>query len=64
MSKSTYPLKLPASVKNVAAGRARLDGVSVNQFIAAAVPTRPRSLHLQPVTTARTKTRLTTTRFR
>ena len=37
MSKSTYPLKLPTSVKNAAADLARQDGVSLNQFIAAAV---------------------------
>ena len=37
MSKSTYPLKLPNSVKNAAADLAKLDGVSLNQFIAAAV---------------------------
>jgi hypothetical protein len=37
MSKATYPLKLPTSVKNAAAELARLDGVSLNQFIAAAV---------------------------
>jgi hypothetical protein len=37
MSKSTYPLKLPTSVKNAAAELAKLDGVSLNQFIAAAV---------------------------
>ena len=37
MSKSTYPLKLPTSVKDAAAELARLDGVSLNQFIAAAV---------------------------
>ena len=37
MSKSTYPLKLPSSVKNAAAELAKLDGVSLNQFIAAAV---------------------------
>lgn len=37
MSKSTYPLKLPASVKNAAAKLAKEDGVSLNQFIAAAV---------------------------
>ena len=37
MSKSAYPLKLPTSVKNAAAELARLDGVSLNQFIAAAV---------------------------
>ena len=37
MSKCTYPLKLPTSVKNAAAELAKLDGVSLNQFIAAAV---------------------------
>ena len=37
MSKSTYPLKLPTSVKTAAARLAREDGVSLNQFIAAAV---------------------------
>ena len=37
MSKSTYPLKLPTSVKNAAAQLAKEDGVSLNQFIAAAV---------------------------
>ena len=37
MSKSTYPLKLPNSIKNAAAELAKIDGVSLNQFIAAAV---------------------------
>jgi hypothetical protein len=37
MSKGTYPLKLPTSVKSAAAELAKLDGVSLNQFIAAAV---------------------------
>ncbi len=37
MRKSTYPLKLPASVKKAAAELAASDGVSLNQFIAAAV---------------------------
>lgn len=37
MSKSTYPLKLPTSVKTAAARLAKEDGVSLNQFIAAAV---------------------------
>lgn len=37
MSKSTYPLKLPTSIKDAAAELARSDGVSLNQFIAAAV---------------------------
>jgi hypothetical protein len=37
MSKSTCPLKLPTSVKTAAARLAKADGVSLNQFIAAAV---------------------------
>ena len=37
MSKSTYPLKLPNSVKEAAAELAKIDGVSLNQFIASAV---------------------------
>lgn len=37
MSKATYPLKLPRSVKEVAAKLARDDGVSLNQWIASAV---------------------------
>ena len=37
MSRSTYPLKLPASVKTAAARLAKTDGVSLNQFIAVAV---------------------------
>lgn len=37
MSKATYPLKLPASVKAAAARLAKEDGVSLNQWISAAV---------------------------
>ena len=37
MSKSTYPLKLPLSTKKAAQRLAREDGVSMNQWIAAAV---------------------------
>ncbi len=37
MSKATYPLKLPASVKAAAARLAKEDGVSLNQWIASAV---------------------------
>jgi hypothetical protein len=37
MSKSTYPLKLPNSVEEAAAELAKIDGVSLNQFIAAAL---------------------------
>ena len=37
MSKATYPLKLPNSVKEAAARLAKKDGVSLNQWIASAV---------------------------
>jgi len=37
MSKDTYPLKLPASVKAAARRLAAEDGVSLNQWIASAV---------------------------
>lgn len=37
MSKATYPLKLPHSIKNAAARLAKEDGVSLNQWIASAV---------------------------
>jgi hypothetical protein len=37
MSKATYPLKLPASIKAAAQRLAKEDGVSLNQWIAAAV---------------------------
>jgi len=37
MSKSSYPLKLPVSIKEEAQKLAKADGVSLNQFIAAAV---------------------------
>ena len=37
MSKATYPLKLPLSVKTAAAKLAKEDGVSLNQWITAAV---------------------------
>jgi hypothetical protein len=37
MSKATYPLKLPASIKAAAARLAKDDGVSLNQWIASAV---------------------------
>lgn len=44
MSKSAYPLKLPASVKNAATELAKQDGVSLNKFIAAAVAEKVGSL--------------------
>lgn len=37
MSKASYPLKMPQSVKAAAARLAKADGVSLNQFIAVAV---------------------------
>jgi hypothetical protein len=37
MSKATYPLKLPLSVKQAAQRLAKEDGVSLNQWSAAAV---------------------------
>jgi hypothetical protein len=37
MSKATYPLKLPLSIKNAAQRLAKEDGVSLNQWIAVAV---------------------------
>lgn len=37
MSKATYPLKLPASIQAAAARLAKEDGVSLNQWITAAV---------------------------
>ena len=44
MSKNTYPLKLPTSVKKAAAELAATVGVSLNQFIAAAVAEKVGSL--------------------
>lgn len=37
MSKASYPLKLPASLKEAAARLAKEDGVSLNQWIAVAI---------------------------
>lgn len=37
MTKSSYPLKLPTSIKQAAARLAKEDGVSLNQWIASAV---------------------------
>ena len=36
-SQSTYPLRLPRSVKAEVERRAKQDGISVNQFVATAV---------------------------
>lgn len=43
-SKSSYPLKLPHSVKAAAERLAKADGVSLNQFIATAVAEKIGSL--------------------
>lgn len=37
MTKASYPLKLPVSIKEAAARLAREDGVSLNQWIAVAI---------------------------
>ena len=37
MSRATYPLKLPVSIKKAAERLAKQDGVSLNQWIASAV---------------------------
>ncbi len=37
MSKATYPLKLPLSIKKAAQRLAQEDGISLNQWIASAV---------------------------
>lgn len=37
MTRTTYPLKLPASIRTAAARLAKEDGVSLNQWIATAV---------------------------
>lgn len=37
MTKASYPLKLPASVKEAAARLAKEDGVSLNQWITVAI---------------------------
>jgi hypothetical protein len=37
VSRTSYPLKLPTSIKEAAARLAREDGVSLNQWIAVAV---------------------------
>lgn len=37
MSRTSYPLKMPHSVKAAAARLAKADGVSLNQFISVAV---------------------------
>jgi len=36
-TKTTYPLRLPRSIKAEVERRAKADGISVNQFVATAV---------------------------
>lgn len=48
MRKSNYPLKLPASVKAAAERLARVDGVSLNQFIAVAVAEKVGAMEAAP----------------
>ena len=45
MRKSSYPLKLPASVKAAAQRLAREDGVSLNQWISSAVAEKVGAVH-------------------
>ncbi len=42
---STYPLRLPISVKTEVERVARLDGVSINQFVATAVAEKLASMN-------------------
>ena len=49
MSKSTYPLKLPLSIKKAAQRLAKEDGVSLNQWIAVAVAEKSVSWKLQQI---------------
>jgi predicted HicB family RNase H-like nuclease len=48
MSKATYPLKLPLSIKKAAQRLAKEDGVSLNQWISAAVAEKVGVVRLQP----------------
>jgi len=50
---STYPLRLPASVKAEVERRARQDGVSINQFVATAVAEKLSALETADFFTAR-----------
>ena len=47
MNRTSYPLKMPLSVKTTAARLAKADGVSLNQFIAAAVAEKSARLKRQ-----------------
>jgi hypothetical protein len=49
MSKATYPLKLPVSIKEAAARLAKEDGVSLNQWIASAVAEKVGTVQTAPL---------------
>ena len=42
---STYPLRLPRSVRAEVERRAKADGISVNQFVATAVAEKPSAMN-------------------
>ena len=44
--KTTYPLRLPQSLKDAVAQMSKADGTSINQFVATAVPKK--CLHCEP----------------
>lgn len=43
-AKSTYPLRLPQSVKAEVERRAKADGISVNRFVTTAVAEKPAAM--------------------
>jgi hypothetical protein len=49
MSKATYPLKLPTSIKKAAQRLAKEDGVSLNQWIAVAALKKWAWLRRRPI---------------
>jgi hypothetical protein len=52
---STYPLRLPKSLKNEVAKVAKRDGTSINQFIAIAVAEKISALETEQFFTERAK---------
>jgi predicted HicB family RNase H-like nuclease len=52
MSKATYPLKLPTSIKKAAQRLAKEDGVSLNQWIAVAVAEKWAWLRRRPISSS------------
>ena len=49
---STFPLRLPASLKAAVAEISKEDGTSINQFVTTAVAEKTKSLTLCPTTCA------------